>query len=81
MIPDAAIEALAYVLAMEALFNADMAGTGWNADTDSCDHFLPNARSQARGYLEAAAPHMEATEYDRGFDDGHRAGQESMETE
>jgi len=31
--------------------------------------------------LEAAAPHMLAAEYTRGFDDGHLAGQESMETE
>lgn len=31
--------------------------------------------------LEAAAPLMSSAEYDRGFDDGHRAGQESMEAQ
>lgn len=84
MIPEAAVEALARLLAEEDLF-ADPTGDGWNANTDSSDHFMPGSRVRARVYLEAAAPHMLAAEYDRGFnegfDEGHRAGQESMETE
>ena len=34
-----------------------------------------------RAALEAAGPHIAAAEYTRGFDDGHLAGQESMEAE
>jgi len=34
-----------------------------------------------RAALEAAAPFMEEAAYSRGFDDGHLAGQESMEAE
>ena len=70
MIPEAAVEALASVLAAEALFDADCSGSGWNAETDSTDHFMPRARSRAREYLEAAAPHM----LREAWDDGHSAG-------
>ena len=57
MIPDGAVEALARVLANESLFKADLDGAGWDAETDSSDHFMPNARIRAMVYLEAAAPH------------------------
>lgn len=57
-IPDEAIEALARILAEQALFEADCDGAGWNAETDSSDHFMPSARKRARRYLEAAAPHI-----------------------
>ena len=57
-IPEAAAEALARVLAEEALFDADCSGSGWNAETDSSDHFMPRARKRATEYLAAAAPHM-----------------------
>lgn len=36
-------------------------------------------RRDARRALQAAALFMASADYDRGFDDGHRAGQESME--
>ena len=58
VIPDAAVEALARILANEALFDADIGGYGWDSDRDSSDHFMPTARKDALHYLEAAAPHM-----------------------
>ena len=70
MIPDAAVEALARVLANEELFRADCDGRGWNAETDSSDHFMPNARREARRYLEAAAPHLTERAYNAGHLDG-----------
>lgn len=70
MIPEAAVEALARVLANEALFNADIGGYGWDSETDSSDHFMPNARKKALRYLEAAAPHMLAEAYSLGWRDG-----------
>ena len=66
MIPEAAVEALARILANEALFNADIEGYGWDSDHDSSDHFMPRARSRAREYLEAAAPHMLAQAWESG---------------
>jgi hypothetical protein len=63
VIPDEAVEALARVLAMEALVEADMGGYGWNVETDNPDHFMPRARERAKKYLEAAAPHMRAAIY------------------
>jgi hypothetical protein len=38
-------------------------------------------RKMILNILEAAAPFIEEAGYSRGFDDGHMAGQESMETE
>jgi hypothetical protein len=55
-IGDEAVEALARVLAQEALVEADMAGAGWDAENDSPEPFMPRARERARAYLEAAAP-------------------------
>jgi len=71
VIPDAAVEALASILANEALFNADIEGYGWDSDHDSSDHFMPRARSRAREYLEAAAPHMLAEAWNEGFHTGN----------
>ena len=58
MIPDKAVEALARVLANEALYKADMDGFGWDAEVDSSDRFMPSARTKARRYLEAALPFL-----------------------
>jgi len=58
VIPHEAVEALASVLAQEALVEADMGGYGWNAETDSPERFMPRSRERAREYLEAAAPHL-----------------------
>ena len=60
MIPAEAVEAAAKVIAGEELFRADCDGYGWDADTDSSDHFMPGARRKALRYLEAAAPHLMA---------------------
>jgi len=57
-ISDEAVEAAARVIANEELFRADCGGYGWDAETDSSDSFMPNARKKARRYLEAAAPHQ-----------------------
>lgn len=56
MIPTEAVEALAAVLAQEALVSADMDGHGWDAENDDPAPFMPRARERARTYLEAAAP-------------------------
>lgn len=66
MIPDAAVEA-----ALSALFPGKTV------------HGFTRAVQEPiiRTILEAAAPHLEEAAYGRGFDDGHRAGQESMEAE
>lgn len=53
----------------------------WPDYEDQIHHPIKDYMSNARAALEAAAPYMLAAEYDRGFDDGHLAGQESMETE
>lgn len=66
MIPEAAVEVLARILANEALFNADIEGYGWDSDRDSSDHFMPTARKKAIRYLEAAAPHMLAEAWEVG---------------
>lgn len=58
VVPDGAIETLARVLANEALLMADMGGYGWNAETDSSDHFMDSSRVKARKYLEAVLPYM-----------------------
>lgn len=71
MIPEAAVEALARLLAEEDLF-ADPTGDGWNANTDSSDHFMPGSRVRARVYLEAAAPHMLAEAWEDGLGYGTR---------
>ena len=57
-ISDEAAEALACVLAYEALVEADMGGYGWDAQHDSSESFLPAARTRAKAYLEAAAPYI-----------------------
>ena len=57
---DEAVEVLARVLANEELFRADCEGYGWNAETDSSDHFMPGARKKARKYLEAVGPSLMA---------------------
>jgi len=67
VIPEAAVEALARVLAEEALFDADCGGYGWDAEKDSSDHFMPRARSRAREYLEAAAPHIHQASWTEGY--------------
>ena len=64
MIPDEAVEALASVLAQEALVEADMGGYGWDAETDSPEQFMPRSRERAREYLKAAAPHLMAAAWD-----------------
>jgi len=71
LITDKAIEALARILANEALFNADLDGCGWDAETDSSDHFMPTARKKARRYLEAAAPIIAAQAWDEGWQKAH----------
>jgi len=58
-------------------------------DNSSLRSICQNAAPEWRGAyrdaliaaLEAAAPFIEQAAYDRGFDDGHLAGQESMEAE
>lgn len=70
VIPDEAVEALARVLANEALFAADIGGYGWGSDRDSSDHFMPTARKRALRYLEAAAPHLLEQAYTDGYCDG-----------
>lgn len=65
-IPDEAVEALARILAYEALLDADMGGWGFDAETDSSGRFMPTARHKARRYLEAAAPHMLAEAWEEG---------------
>lgn len=83
MIADEAVEVLARVLANEALFNADVDGYGWDAETDSSNRFMPSARTKARRYLEAAAPHMKADverdAYNRGWGAGFRHARAAME--
>jgi len=75
VIPDEAVEALARVLASKALWDADVAGTGWDSETDSSDHFMPSARKTARRYLEAAAPFIAAQAWDEGYSGGVREEQ------
>lgn len=60
VIPAQAVEALAAVLAQEALVSADMDGYGWDAENDDPAPFMPRARERAHTYLEAAAPYMQA---------------------
>jgi len=48
---------------------------------DEPDYYRNGWVNRIAPALEAAAPHMEEVAYSRGFDDGHRAGQESMEPE
>ena len=67
MISDEAVDALAHVLAHEALVEADIAGSGWDAENDSPEHFIPRARERARAYLEAAAPFIAAEAWHRGY--------------
>jgi len=69
VIPDAAVEALARILANEALFDADIGGYGWDSDKDSSDHFMPTARKRAREHLEAAAPHLMALALEEAADE------------
>jgi len=66
MIPDEAVEALASVLAQEALVEADMGGYGWDAETDSPEQFMPRSRERVREYLKAAAPHLMAAAWEEG---------------
>jgi len=73
VIPDAAVEALACLLAEDALF-ADPSDDGWNATLDSSDHFMPRSRIAARIYLEAAAPHLIQAAKAEAWDDGRRKG-------
>jgi len=68
VIPDAAIEAAA---------RADY-GDGWDRASEwERSAYLDHSKL----LLEAAAQFIEEAAYSRGFDDGHRAGQESMEAE
>ena len=71
MIPAEAVEALAAVLAQEALVSADMDGHGWDAENDDPAPFMPRARERARTYLEAAAPHMLAEALEEAADEFH----------
>ncbi len=66
-IPDEAVEALARILANESLFSADLAGYGWDSETDSSDHFMPSARKKARGYLDATGPILMAGAWEMGM--------------
>ena len=68
MIPDAAVDAAVDALVASKL--GDYSGINGEDFVEA-----------ARAALEAAAPHIEEAAYQRGFDDGHLAGQESMETE
>lgn len=70
VIPAEAVEALAAVLAQEALVSADMDGHGWDAENDDPAPFMPRARERAHTYLQAAAPYM----LKQGWDEGYRAG-------
>jgi hypothetical protein len=71
VIPAEAVEALAAVLAQEALVSADMDGYGWDAENDDPAPFMPRARERARTYLEAAAPYMLAEAWDEGYTLGY----------
>lgn len=71
MIPAEAVEALAAVLAQEALVSADMDGHGWDAENDDPAPFMPRARARARTYLEAAAPHIRAQAWGEGYTLGY----------
>jgi hypothetical protein len=54
-IPDEAVEAVAQLIAESQLVLAQADGHAW-----TIDRFLPAARRNARRYLEAAAPHLQA---------------------
>lgn len=70
MIPAEAVEAAARKLALKTYFKEFLSLDDYTQD------FL---RVSAKLAIEAAAPFIEQAAYDRGFDDGHRAGQESAE--
>lgn len=61
-ISDEAVEALARVLAMESLIEADMDGYGFDHKNDDPEQFMD--RERARRYLEAATPHILAQAWD-----------------
>jgi hypothetical protein len=55
---ESAVEAVAVLIAGDELYAADCEGSGWDAETDSTESFMPAARRKARRFLDAALPHL-----------------------
>ncbi len=80
MIPEAAVEAVAAILAEERCADVDRdAGysDGDNLTPEDYAIFMPSARENARHILEAAAPHIEKAAYERGWGAGFRHHREA----